>query len=194
MDLIIDPELRFKLETGQIINSKKDWEEFRKLSREEQIITQKRLKANPALTLAKAMPPRKQMVSAEHLELINSLPHISHEAKRQIASGTIAVDTASVKKMMKLEPPMMQMLSAVIEDKQIDSLKKGLMVLDGKVQPRSRAQAVALTIASVMSLAMKIDEKILDLKAVGVDVQEFSPAWGAFKQGILSKCIGEEHA
>jgi hypothetical protein len=165
-------DLRKKCETGEIINSRSDWKRYSELSDDEREATNQKLRANPELSMRAAMPTKKHDLTPEQLSAINGIPAFDHNIRRMIAAGTIQVDAASIKKAIDLTADRQELLAVILTDPGVDSLKKALHVLSGTAAPRSTQESIRIAVSSVVQLVDRIEERMKDLRAVGVEPAE----------------------
>lgn len=179
MDLMPD-DLREKCERGEIINSRADWKRYSDLSDSERDATDRKLRDNPSMTMRDALPEKKNALSSSELEALNAIPAFSPQLKRSIAAGNIQTDSASVKKILALPPDRQELLAVILSDPQVDSLKKGLNVLSGTAAPRTREEAIKIANSSILPLVERINERLKDLEAFEIQVNEPARLLGLF--------------
>lgn len=180
------PSVRERLKSGAIINSKADWEKYNSLSEAQKVIVRNKLSSDPSVTMRKAMEGLAQLPSEHLLNLIGTIKYLEPDIKHRIACGSIAIDTQSVNKLIDMPAEDQAFLSAILDDPMVDSLKSGLMILSGKIKPRTKEQKIAITLSSIIQLGYRIEERLRDLDAIGVGAQEHWESWKAFRASVLT--------
>jgi hypothetical protein len=163
---------REKCLSGEIINSKKDWEEFSTLQPLEASAVEQRIKENPHMTLRDALPKTKRNPKADDLEAINKSKYMSPEVKRRVASGVVVADHQSIKKLSSLAPEKQELLSSVLEDPEVTSVKQGLMIVQGEIRPKSTSESLRFALMSITPLCERIEERLSDLDAAGFNTAQ----------------------
>ncbi len=100
MDLMSD-DVRERCERGEIINSRADWKRYSDLTDNERNAVDQKLREHPDITMRDALPEKKQLLSEDDLEALNSIPAFDHNLRRRFASGSLLADHASVKRLSR---------------------------------------------------------------------------------------------
>jgi hypothetical protein len=180
----VEPEIKEKCISGEIINSRADWKRFGELEPEEKRATQQKMKANPNISMRQALPPKKTGPSQYDLNTINALSNISGDVKRKVASGELIIDKESVAKITKLNGEQQQLLSAILEDPEILSLKQGLLTMAGAIAPKTTMESIRVAQSSMRPLIERIGERLSDLEALNVDTRECRESLESLKKRV----------
>lgn len=180
----VEPDIKEKCLSGEIINSRADWKRFGGLEPEEKVATQNKLKSNPNISLRQALPQKKSGPSQHDIETINALTNISGTVKRKVASGDLTIDKDSVAKACKLSWEQQQLLSSILEDPEVKSLKQGLLTISGSIKPKTTIESIRLSQASMRPLIERIGERLSDLEALNVDTSECRESLESLKSRV----------
>lgn len=163
---LMPDDIREKIESGEVMSSRRDIKKYEQLSDEERDAVNGKLRKDPSMTLHSALPEKTQNLAAQEFEIINTCEHLSPQAKRRLAVGEVHADSASVKKLAKMNGEKLQLLGTIIEDPEVTSLKQALTILNGTTAPQDAEERARKAVYSLLDQLERVESKIKDVAAV----------------------------
>lgn len=168
---LMEDDLREKCESGAIINSRGDWKRYGELTDHERKAVDKKLRGNPELTLRDALPEKAPSLSQDDMDIVNSCNQLSGRVKQMFASGSIAAKPSEVQRMANLPPEKQVLLSNILEDAEVTSLRQALQSLSEIPDPKTPEDIVGRAKLEMKQIFERLQAKLDDIGVTGVNCQ-----------------------
>lgn len=163
---LMSEDVRDKCLSGEIINSRADWKRYAGLTPEERKAVDAKLRDDPGLSMRDALPEHTHNLTQHEHEVIGGCEAFSPKTKRAFAMGEMQADSASIKKLAKLPEDKLELLSAILEDPEVGSLKKAFDVMsEAKPNKENQIQRIKREASRLLD---RVCDKLDDLMALGV--------------------------
>lgn len=160
-------DVRKKCATGEIMASHTDLRKYSRLSDEEKSAVSEKLRKQSGISLTDALPNSVKNLAPAEYDAVNSLEHLEPQAKRAIVNGDVHADSAAIRALRELPPEKQQLLSTVIQDPEIRSLRQALGVVNGPKGPRGQEEKLRRAIFALRDLIERAEGRLKDLEAIG---------------------------
>lgn len=166
---LMEDDIRERCESGQIINGRSDWKRYGELTDHERKAVDRKLRDNPELTMKDALPEKAPSLSQDDLDLVNSCVQLSSNVKRLFASGSIAAKSSEVQRMANLTPEKQVLLSNILEDQSVTSLRQALQSLSEIPDPKTPEDIVGRAKLELKQIFERLQAKLDDIGSTGVN-------------------------
>lgn len=179
-------DIRKKVDSGKLIASKKDLTEYGKLSEEEKVEVNEKLKRHPGITLHQAIPKSEVSLTAADFEKINQNIALTAAQKRSLSTGTKHASPKGLNAFLALKDTDQEIVSEILNDPEIDSLDDAVRTFKAGKNPASSDITVKENRIHG-SLKKKLEECLRladDLKSVKKDKSGHNALIDSIKEAI----------
>lgn len=189
MDLM-SPNLREKCERGEIINSRRDWREYAKLTPHQRSEVDRKL-ATGKVTMAQAIPSKDgAKLSSDQWEIVNnSAPLKKH--RQAFTTGLLGIDAKSVSRFARLDDIDKEMVGALLDEEEIYSLSDALSVISENIKEPSAGERVEKVVNKLGRIMGQVEDCLSSLKLLKQDADGYeacSTALNSFRRAVQEWC------